>query len=67
MPPSHGALSWNRAELGFDRAWTYHDGELSGLILQNGTQVVRIEAPDIDLTNPDILIELRQRILKLTE
>ena len=63
----HAPVTPAPAELGFDRAWTYHDGELSGLILQNGTQVVRIEAPDIDLTNPDILIELRQRILKLTE
>lgn len=51
------------AELGFDRSWTYHAGELSGLILQDGDQVVRVEAADIDLTDPDILIELRQALL----
>lgn len=55
------------AELGFDRSWTYNAGELSGLILQNGGQVVRVEAFGIDLTNPDILIELRQRVLETAE
>ena len=55
----HGVASLQEAELGFDRAWIYSDGEYSGLILRNGNQVVRIEGSQLDLTGAETLGDIR--------
>lgn len=60
----HGAVVPRPADLGFDQAWSYNVGEKSGLILRNGDKIVRVEVGGVDLTNPDILIELSQALFE---
>lgn len=47
-------------QLGFEEAWTYCAGDRSGLILRQGNKIVRVETQGVDLTNPDILVKLRE-------
>ena len=57
--PHDGAVTLREAELGFDRAWTYSSGDITGLILRDGDQAARIEAEDIDLTSAETLAAIR--------
>ena len=60
----HPAVIPEPAELGFDRAWSYYAGDISGVILRQGDQVIRVEAEKVDLTDGDILLQLRERLFE---
>lgn len=55
----HGAALPQAAELGFDQAWTYASGEVSGLILRQGDQVLHLESNSLDMTDAGTLDGLR--------
>ena len=54
----HGPAVPQAADLGFDGAWTYAAGEVEGLILRQGDQVVRIEGNDLDSKDASALAAL---------
>lgn len=56
----HSAATPEPADLGFDQAWIYPAGEQNGLVFRQGNRVVRVEASGVDLTSPDILLQLRE-------
>ena len=61
----HGALRWERAELGFDRAWLARDGERVCLLAVEGAFVVLLEAPK-GAESPQNLVLLQEKLQNLT-
>ena len=57
----HGALRWERAELGFDRAWLARDGERVCLLAEEGAFVVLLEAPK-GAESPQNLVLLQEKL-----
>ena len=57
----HGALSWSRAELGFDRAWIAQAGERICLLAVEGASVALVEAPG-GVNSPEVLALIRARM-----
>lgn len=57
----HGALSWSRAELGFDRAWIAREGERICLLAVEGASVALVEAPG-GVNSPEVLALIRARM-----
>lgn len=60
----HGALRWERAELGFDRAWLARDGDRTCLLAVEGSSVALVEAPG-GVDGPEALALLRARLERL--